>query len=209
MKPLKQQLQENKHGKWNAIKILRRPSHFDHNNGVLVCASMFEGDVQRMLIESQKCTRNLFMELTFKSRCCFESQFDEARAARWDAWFSILKLDGSCEVPRLSIPTYPSGDSCNVGSWFGLSGFQQVESRCKALAVWNHRKLGTDNPSPCWVVTMAGGVYLPSARGYVFFWASQLRATRMMSPPWRPKMHFKVRNQPNQRGTTGHLWRTL
>ena len=72
----------------------------------------------------------------------------EARAARWDDWSSIPKLDGSCEVPRLSTTMYRSGESCGVGNWSGLSSFHKVEFWRKVLAVRNHCKQGTVNPSP-------------------------------------------------------------
>ena len=111
----------------------------------LEIGSVVEGDVRRQCAEDTVVgTTKIYKTFVWSWNSCqgdvLNHTLMEARAPRWNYWASTPEQDGICEMPRLSTTTYQGGESCGVGSWSGLSGFHEMESRRTALPVWNHRK---------------------------------------------------------------------
>ena len=151
---------------------------------------------------SQRSVQEIFSGSWNSSQdAALNHKFMEARAARWNDWGSMPKLDGSCEVPRLSPTTYQSGEPCGVGSWSGVSTHnsgslkspQTRDGQTFALLQGRH-----------WLVEFAcnlyGAMFLEPCSSGRPAWCHHHEGKRCIS--WFALSQTK-------REPTAHLWRTL
>ena len=99
--------------------IKRRPQHLGVRLGI---RSVLDGDAQRMTLgEPQRCTKNHFKMLKFKSRRCSNHKMMETRAGRRHDRTSMPKLD------RQLRGTTPQHE--NVSEWWVLWCWELIWSQ--------------------------------------------------------------------------------